>query len=220
MAFAHVEDVSAHLASIHNSGTNTSDRYGLLTLTTCILSSQELLLGLLYRTDLCDFRVGVDKFALGVSVSAILTSFKSVLDIATALDGEEGGKRVVEKGIIDQNGSAKPSSFFNKLAKAESLGLLSAGTKEAISSSLQIMGDKSPSRNYVRIDSKTVESLQNLSDALKSDTIFALPDTTEENYSRLALAVPSLVRKSHENVEGGIEPSPHGPEDYIFQITH
>ncbi len=219
-AYAHVEDVSAHLASTRSSDTDTRDRYGLLTLTSCILSSQELLLGLLYRTDLCDFRVGVDKFALGVAVSNILSSFKSVLDIAAALDREEGGKRDVEKRIIAQYGSTKPSSFFDKLAEAESLGLLSAGTKEAISSSLQTMGDNSPSSNYVRIDSKTVESLQHLSDALGSDTLFASPDTSEENYCHLALTVPSLVRKSHESDKGGIGPSSHGPEDYIFQITH
>ncbi len=222
-AYAHVEDVSAHLASIRNSDTGMRDRYGLLTLTSCILSSQELLLGLLYRTDLCDFRVGVDKFALGVAVSDILSSFKSVLDIAAALDREDlGGKRVVEKRIIAQNCCTKPSSFFDKLAEAESFGLLSAGTKEAISSSLQTMGDNSPSSNYVRIDPKTVESLRHLSDALGSDTVFALLDidTSEENYCHLALTVPSLVRKSHENDEGGIESSSHGPEDYIFQITH
>ena len=79
-AYAHVEDVAAHLASIRDEGENDNDdKYHLATLTSCILSSQELLLGLLYRTDLCDFRVGVDKFALGLTVSNILASFKSAL---------------------------------------------------------------------------------------------------------------------------------------------
>ncbi|KAK1742233.1 hypothetical protein QTG54_006798 [Skeletonema marinoi] len=215
-AYAHVEDVAAHLASIRDKeGENDNDdKYHLSTLTSCILSSQELLLGLLYRTDLCDFRVGVDKFALGLTVSNILASFKSVLDIAAALDREDCGDRDEKELIIAQNDSAQATSFFHKLAKAESLGLLSSGTKEAISSSLKIM------KEYVRIDSKTAESLQQLNDAVGSDSVFASPNTCEENYSYLALRVPSLILKAHQNIIGGVEPSSHGPEDYIFQIAH
>eukprot|EP00985_Skeletonema_marinoi_P006878 scaffold3011_cov130-Skeletonema_marinoi.AAC.3 len=215
-AYAHVEDVAAHLASIRDKeGENDNDdKYHLATLTSCILSSQELLLGLLYRTDLCDFRVGVDKFALGLTVSNILASFKSVLDIAAALDREDCGDRDDKELIIAQNDSAQATSFFHKLAKAESLGLLSSGTKEAISSSLKIM------KEYVRIDSKTAESLQQLNNAVGSDSVFASPNTCEENYSYLALRVPSLILKAHQNIIGGVEPSSHGPEDYIFQIAH
>lgn len=226
IAYAHVKDVSSHLATINNDVNQSSgndDTYGIVALTSCILSSQELLLGVLYRTDLCDFRVGVDKFDLGLAISNILTSFKSVLDIATALDREERGNRDVEKRIIYQKGEStqtQATSFICKLAKAESLQLLSSGTKEAMKSSLKIMEDNSPSSKYVRIDSKIAESLQQLNDALGRDSVFALPKTFEENYSLLALSLSSLVRKSHENVNGGIEPSSHGPEDYIFQITH
>ena len=226
-AYAHVEDISAHLADIHDC---TIDKYGLATLTSCILSSQELLLGLLYRTDLCDFRVGVDKFALGLTVSNILTSFQSVLDIAAALDREDyrydscDDRDDEERTIAQKGGSTNPTSFFQKLAKAESLGLLSSGTKEAISTSLKIMKNNSPPSRYVIMDSKTRESLEQLNNAMGSDSASVLPLPNEnrgkENYSHLALRVPSLVLKSHENVDGGIEPSSHGPEDYIFQITH
>lgn len=222
-AYAHVKDVAAHLTSIsiRNSGSGgTDDKYGLATLTSCILASQELLLGLLYRTDLCDFRAGVDKFALGLTVSNILASFKSVLDIATALDREDGGNKVDEERFITREASTEATSFFHKLANAESLGLLSSGAKEAISSALKIMADISPSTRYVSIGSKTLESLEQLNNALGSDSVFSLPNTCDENYSHVALRVPNLVLKSHENEAGGVEPSSHGPEDYIFQIAH
>ena len=79
-AYAHVEDVSSHLMSLRGSG-GGSDKYSLSTLASCILSSQELLLGLLYRTDICDQRPGVDKLALGLAVKDILCQFNSLLTI-------------------------------------------------------------------------------------------------------------------------------------------
>ena len=230
VAYAHVEDVSAHLMSIKSSISRrgNEDPYGLATLTSCILSSQEMLLGLLYRAEICDLRAGVDKFALGLAVSDILSSFKSVLDVAAALDGENNhGNKEDKERIITREDSTEaadkiiPTSFFHKLAKAESLGLISSGTKEALLSSLQIMKDKSPTNRCAILDSKTREALVQLNASLGGDNTFSiLRNACKENYSYVALKVPSLVLKSHENRDGGVDPSSHGPEDYIFQITH
>ncbi|KAL7453349.1 hypothetical protein ACHAWC_005021 [Mediolabrus comicus] len=234
-AYAHVEDVSSHLMSLLRSG-GGSDKYSLSTLASCILSSQELLLGLLYRTDICDQRPGVDKLALGLAVKDILCQFNSLLTIAAAVDmGEDNMihhdskvEREEEKRE-DQNGGADktsptPTSFFCKLAAAQSLGLLSLGTKEAISSSLKIMNDNPPINKYVFLDNNTRTSLDQLNSTL-GDGSGTFSSTHQdscnvENYSNVALKVPSLVLKSHENANGGVDASSHGPEDYIFQITH
>jgi len=231
IAYAHVKDVSAHLTSIRNRssserGVGGGDNYGLATLTACILSSQEMLLGLLYRSDVTDFRLGVDKFALGLAVADILLSFASVLNTAAALDeedradgGDKDGERIISQGE-SPDVETKSTSFFYKLEKAESLGLLSSGTKSALSSALEVLKEDSPVNKHVALDPKTRNALERLNGALGSDNTFAPAKTCAENYGQTVLKVPSLVLKSHENADGGVQPSPHGPEDYIFQITH
>jgi hypothetical protein len=212
-AYAHVEDVSSHLMSLLRSS-GCSDKYSLSTLASCILSSQELLLGLLYRKDICDQSPGVDKLALGLAVKDILCQFNSLLTIAAAVDmGEDNmihhdSVEREEEKREDQNGGADktsptPTSFFCKLAAAQSLGLLSLGTKEAISSSLKIMNDNSPINKYVFLDNNTRTSLDQLNSTL-GDGSGTFSSTHQdscnvENYSNVALKVPSLVLKSHEN---------------------
>ena len=77
-AYTHVQDVSTHLnlTTIHHqcSGSAATDPYDIATLSSCIPMLQELLLGLLYRSDVVDSCLVVDKFALGLSVGDIFES--------------------------------------------------------------------------------------------------------------------------------------------------
>jgi len=252
IAYAHVKDIETHLSSItaarklyvirntssakrQNQSSSTvtgepnssdnNDPYALSTLLSCTLSSQELLLGQLYRCEVVDFRPGVDKVGIGLLIGEIVGSFASLLQVAKGLSGEIPSWSKVGRGVtppISESSLSSASSFLPRLADAASLGLLSSSSKSALRSVLALFDDWS-------IDMRTegdnmFESISQLRNALHTTNSTRRNDSTSSSrdlsYYQSACYVSQILLQSHQGGDGSVHPSPHGPEDYTFQIPH
>jgi len=229
-AYAHVKDVESHLSSITDAEQSSSavligesnhkennNPYALPTLLSCTLSSQELLLGLLYRCNVVDFRPGVDKIGIGLLVNEIVGSFTSLLRVAAGLSGDVPSLSNVGKGENQtppskSSSSAMTSSFLPRLADAASLGLLSSSSKSALRSVLALFDDCS---GNIRKDTDDISKSMSL--------LLSVLETTPSSgltYHQSACTISQILLQSHEGGDGSVYPSPHGPEDYTFQIPH
>ena len=254
-AYAHVKDIALHLSTINasvsmldddtsqtqrksTSGTtkdsnlkNDKCMLALPTLVSCVLSSQELLLGLLYRSEVGDFRPGVDKVGIGLLVGEIVGSFASLLHVATGLSREEESFSTVVHENPSQLISESPStttvqvgSFLPRLADAASLGLLSTSSKSALRSVLALFDDCAHHFVNMREETKVLNSISQLRNVLDMTTSTRTNESSGSStvlpYHQLACAIPQTLLKSHQRDDGSIKQSSHGPEDYMFQIPH
>jgi hypothetical protein len=250
---AHVKDVASHLSSItaarmldecnmssaakqpqsssaiigESNHNDDNDPHAISTLLSCTLSSQELLLGLLCRCEVVNFRPGVDKVGIGLLVNEIVGSFASLLRVATGLSGEVPSSSNVGRGenptrSISESASSA-SSFLPRLADAASLGLLSSSSKSALRSVLALFDNWSIN---MRTEADAVfESMSQLRNVLDTTNSTRRNDSTSSIRSGLpchqsACTISQILLQSHEGGDGSEHPSPHGPEDCTFQIPH
>lgn len=239
-SYGHVKDVAAHLRSVSVDGGGVSvgdggtsiegkDVYSLHTLASCTLSSTELLLALMYRSDTSDFRPGVDKTSLGLLVCDIVGSFVSLMRVGRGLSEAKGFELHQRddsgSGVSDATSTTSSSaSFLPRLANASALGLLSSSTKSALRSVLTLLDEIGTQRcidwNKEQTILDTINELRKMLDMTPTNASYKSSDKIAMSYSQCACNVSERVLRSHQAPDGSLHPSPHGPEDLMFQVPH